>query len=62
MTENKTLAELLKWINSKQEIEMFLLNKSPTTKPVRLGRCQALYETSEHIKKIMADNQQKQPK
>ena len=59
---DKNLAELLKWLESKQNLEKFLMSKSPTTKPVRLGRCQAFYETSEKIKEIISDNQQKPPK
>ena len=59
---DKNLDELLKWIEAKQNLEKLLMRKSPTTKPVRLGRCQAFYETSEKIKEIMADNQQKPPK
>ena len=67
MTENKTLAELLKWIDSKDNLEKFLISRLSITtlsitKPVKLGRCQAFYEMSEHIKKIMADNPRKPPK
>lgn len=59
---DKNLAELLKWIEAKQNLEKLLMSQRPTEKPVKLGKCQAFYETSEKIKQIMADNHHKPPK
>ena len=59
---DKPLAELLSWIEVKQNLEKLLMSQKPTTKPARLGRCQAFYEVSEKIKQIMIDNQHKPQK